>query len=51
MNVDKFDIRLPQYGRGDMSGLPRQRRAAAKDKSRLWPDGVIPYVVHTSLCK
>ena len=48
MNVHKFDIRLPPFrsGAGD-----DELDAAARDQTRLWPGGVVPYVIDKSIRK
>ena len=46
--MDKFDIRLPSFVSGATGD---QQDAAARDVTRLWPNGVVPYIVDRSLRK
>lgn len=34
---------------GDIHKLPQSRKAVTKDKTLLWPNGVINYYVHSSI--
>lgn len=48
MNVHKFDIRLPPFrsdsGRGELD-------AAARDDRKLWPGGIVPYIIDKTIGK
>lgn len=48
MNVHKFDIRLPPFRSGAGEG---EFDAAARDESKIWSRGVIPYVIDKSIRK